>query len=304
MKNTNVKFYGILFVLGVLTLGFSMQTAYGEILTGSNAETSILISFNGDLNYVEYKSTQGISKYFESTLKEFRHGGFFLKNPEFGIPEIVISVHPQVNDKFTLTVQTSLGFERFIVSPLVIDTPKAAEIEDDTPEDGKSKADTILEEYWKNADNTVVRPADEEYPFKLGSTISQHNWIYINKNYDSKIRAYDANSLKEVEDAQITLEFSRVGVPISTYTGETDKFGLLTTSFPLPFPMFHPDFCYEVKITIEKDGQTIYRYDDFRAMNIPDARINTPGYETVQSDKNCNDRDNRTVTTTRDQPFR
>ena len=79
---------------------------------------------------------------------------------------------------FRLTFPTaSLGFEKFTASPLMFDTPKVTEIEDNTPEDDSSKSDNILEEYWASRENTVIRDTDIEEPFKLGATISQNHTI-------------------------------------------------------------------------------------------------------------------------------
>lgn len=296
------RFYGILIAFGVFVLGFSSQTAYGEVLYGSNAETSILVAFDRDLGYIEYSSTQGTSKYTDFTLKEFRHGGFFLKSPEIN-PEIVIFGHPQVNDKYLLVVVTTNGFEKFTVSHLVIDIPKVAEkdVEPEIPQE--SDADRILREYQESV-SASTRAADQELSFELGAVISRNSIVKSLDNYTTRVHVYDESQHANVQDAQITLEVSRDDKLMWVKNGNTDRTGYFRTGFELPFPEFYPTFCYEVKITIEKDGQTIYRYDDFSVYT--DAEKFKPDAEHIRiySDFNCNSEDTRTQTTTRDQPYR
>lgn len=181
-------------------MGFISQTAYGEMLYGDNGKSTIFVDFEDDLSKIVYESTHGTSEYNDSVIKQFKHGGFFLKNPEFGMPEIVIFGHPQVNDKYTLVVVTSLGFEEFTASPLM-DISTAPEIEDIEPEDNISKRDNILEGYWESRANTVVRDADKErvpekiiikqYTPELKITSSVNPKTYRGDTFNMDVQAFD-----------------------------------------------------------------------------------------------------------------
>lgn len=273
-------------------MGFS-QTAYGEILYGDNGKSAIFVTFEEDLSKIVYKSTHGTSEYDDSVIKQFKHGGFFLKNPE-----MLIFGHPQVNDKYTLVVITSMGFEKFTVSPLM-DMSTAPEIDDIEPE-----RDDILEEYWESRENTVTRPAEIE-TFELDANITQHAFVYEDADYQSVITVYNHNIQSDMtNDAKVTLEFSRATKTVFIETGITNEYGKVRLNIPVSRPDFYPTFCYDVKVTIQKDDQTIYRYDDFFSMSNSNYFKNEEGYPNIQSDIDCNDRDTMSQITTRDQPFR
>lgn len=260
-------FYGMILAIAFGSI-MSFQIAYGEILYGNNAETSIIVDFRGDLNKIEYKmSGMEPLTWYDSEVKQYKHGGFFLKNPE-----IVIFGHPQGNDEYLLIVMTSNGFERFnVVSDDFFDisiasTPKEIESEKiSEPEiPVESDTDRILREFEENrtesargADSTVDVIINYSGQVKDSFKMDEDFWL-------SGIVENVRTSRGFLEGATVSYEISRDGFVLREDSAVTPQSGYVKFKIDaLTYPEFYPKFCYTMTITTEWNGYSNVEIEEF-----------------------------------------
>jgi len=246
----------------------TFQIASGEILYGANEKTAIFVAFDGDLSKIEYKSAQGTSTHYDSEIKQYKHGGFFLKSPE-----IVIFGHPLGHDKYTLVVMTSMGFERFkVVSDDFFDIPIASLPKEKEPEKipepeipQESDRERILHEYYeskrdsaRSADNTpdvIIKYNGEVLKsYKLGSEF----WLSGSAQNIKDYRAF-------LEGATISYEISRDGFVVREGSVVTPESGYAKFRiYEMDYPEFYPNWCYTLTVTTEWEGMTAIEEDKFK----------------------------------------
>jgi len=243
MKNyTDWLFYGMIIAIVTFAILMAVQMVFAEELYGNNTSTGIFVAYDGNLSMIVYKSAQGTSTHYDATVKEFKHGGFLLKSPE-----IVIFGHPLYQDKYTVLVMTSNGFERFVVS----EYHPPIKVEEEEMEAEKISSG-ILEEYWKNKENTVVRDADKkkeiivaEQPKQEIVIVSQMaNQVPWMSNYSIDLKVYDPEINKKLDyywkdgriaEVEITGKvIDPNGKILKSFSGVTSQFGYFSESVYIP----------------------------------------------------------------------
>lgn len=244
------------------------QYANAETLTmyGDNAETSILVAFDGNLSKIQYKSTQGTSNHYDSEIKQFRHGGFYLKSPE-----IVVFGHPQGDDKYMLVVMTSNGFERFTATVenffniSIPSTPK--EIEPEIPEE--SDRDRILREYEENISEST-RSADStvDVIVNYGGQVKDH--FKMGEDFWLSGSVENVKTSRErLENATVSYEISRDGFVLREDSAITKSSGYVKFKIDaLTYPEFYPRMCYTMTITTEWNEYSNVMIEEFK-MGMP-----------------------------------
>jgi len=230
MNKSTWLFCGVFLILTALVLVTTSELAYAEVtaLYASNTNNTIFIAYEGDLSEIKYTTSQGTSEHYDSIVKEFSHGGFFLKSPE-----IVVFGHPQGNDEYILVVMTSMGFEKFTATAIDLNP-----LEEDVEE-----FESILEEYWANRDDTVIRESEKEReiiipePEKIEIIIvpQMPNTVPWMSNYGIDLRVFDKSMNSRLDyywndgrisEATITGKFiDPSGNILKSFDGITSKFG-------------------------------------------------------------------------------
>lgn len=241
-------------VIGIF-IGFLVNEAYAEetVIAAENSENSILIAFDGDLSYILYETSQGISEHYDGKLKVYSSGGFSVKNYETGI-----AIWGHFNgDSYDLFVLTSDGVDRF-TGYIQIEEIEVVEEKID-PE----YANKILKEYWENrlgyipddslgvdiskwdipsegrSDYEYVTPGKEFDPDTLDMIVSNPNSVQYKHTFSFDVIAINTEiaSKKDqrIQDVTVIAKVTNpIGELVQYWKGITDKYGKFEASFFVP----------------------------------------------------------------------
>ena len=227
----------------IFALVFNLQTVYGEEFYGNNANTGIFVGFDENSSKIVYKmSGMEPLTWYDSIVDGRPSGGFTLIN----LPDIVVAGFPQGNDEYLLTVQTYWGFEKFTIKSSDFLNVESYETAEANP------SDTLLEEYWKNKNNTVVRDADKEKEVIVVETSEKEivivakmarqvpwmsNYVVDLKVYDPEINSkldyyWKDGRIQEVEITGKILDPN--GGILGSFEGITSQYGHFTEHVYIP----------------------------------------------------------------------
>lgn len=253
------------------------QYANAEELYGNNTNTGIFVAFDGDLSMIFYKSAQGTSTHYDATVTEYKHGGFILKSPQ-----IVIFGHPLDQDKYTLLVMTSNGFERFVASDYhPIKVKEEPKIQPEIPVE--SDTDRILREYYESKTDSA-RSADSTVDVIVGYSGQVKDHFKMGEDFWlAGIVENIKTSRQQLDNATVSYEISREGFVLREDSAITKSTGYVKFKVDaLTYPEFYPRMCYTMTITTEWNGYSNVQIEEF-VMVMP--RVWNPTLDWVNLEK-------------------
>jgi len=259
----------VLSIMGIVAvlLFVTVQYAHAEedifAINGKNDHNGIFLAKQGNENIVILYSDNGWFVHLESTEKQYKSGGFSLKNPD---TKMKLWAFPTGSDEWKVTVYVNHGFQRYIThvidlgeegqqmsdrTPIVRIEPKSSVGADitkyDIPTTGRGSA---------NLDPMILTLKPQLIPdlFRLGDDFE---WSA------SVINARQGNTAK-IENATVTFEISRDGFVLRSYSDETNSGGMVRFQMEeIDYPEFYPEYCYDVKVTTSYENKTSVFNEDF-----------------------------------------
>jgi len=251
----------------------TVDTAQAEptrTISGYDETREIFIADDDTNNIIILQSDTGISKHFDSVVRHYNSGGFSMRNLESGI---LVFAHPISDEQYKLLVLTSDTVYRFIgisyILPELSEEP--IEIEESIDE---SIAETIISgtepissvgadiTKWDVPDS-LSRDSDQSFLMALKSSQS-FNSLYLNDKFEFDGYVYSVRNNTALVGADVTLEISRDDLILRSVNLKSELGGTIHVEIDdMIYPLFYPNFCYDVKVTTEYEGYTHVWTDDF-----------------------------------------
>lgn len=263
----------------ISVLFFSVQYAEAEMLSisGSNAEISLIVEIEEEMNIVLVNSVQGSFRIVESDIKEYQSGAFRLSNPE-----MLLFAHPIGDTQYNIVILTSEGVQRLIGTVY-------GEIEE--KRENKVETSTIT---------TTIYPKSS-----IGADITKYDVPTISRNYEREPRIivylddvstimlnseYAPNIKIENQDyqkiaADVNLKITRDGYTIKDISDST-KTGMLSPVINILDNRFTPGFCYTITVTATSGNYTSIAQDDFSVIST--AKYWDSTANPITADGKCN----------------
>lgn len=259
-------------ILGI-GIGFTLWNidfAYGETLTieGYDENREIFIANDGTNNIIILQSDTGISKHYDSKVKNYSSGGFSMKNAESGI---VVFGHPTTNGKYKLIVLTSDQVYRFTGIPGML-----AEIEEIPTETNSTKTNSTGIIYPKSSigddiakyDIPTYNPRDTEQSFLMKLKTEELFRAYLNEEYIFNGRLSNVRTHEGLAGANVTVEIIRDDYVHKKQTVQAGKNGVISVEMNyLVYPLFYHGWCYDVKVTAQYGNNTQVWTDDLMVIS-------------------------------------
>lgn len=254
-------------VIGVF-IGFVVNEAYGEgplTIEGATNTHGIFISMEGTENIIMWDTEDGYSEHFDGKLKTYNSGGFSLKNPESGI---AVWGHPVGDGTWRLVILTAplregSGVVRMTGNTVVMNdiTTVNSTTSNSTTIEPKSSIGSDITRY--DIPTTTGRSGEgSEHIYTIYS--QRLNSLYLGDIYDQTFKVYDAKTNTNLEDISVKLEIIRDGFVYKTIEKDTGNGGLVRMELgDLEYPLFYPNFCYDVNVTAMVGNDTLTWEDDF-----------------------------------------
>ena len=209
------------------------------------------------------QSDEAASKHYESKIKLYNSGGFSLKSIE---SRILVFAHP-INDKLykilALTNNQSYRFTGIVETLSDLEKPKDSEpdAESTKQKDSGSNIGADISKY----DIPVISRDSKDFLLEIRA--DQVNSLRLGDRYELDGYVYDARNNKKLNDAEIHVEISRDDYVLRTAQYTTDVGGSFRVILETSYPLFYPQFCYDVKITTTYQNYTNVRTSDFLMLN-------------------------------------
>lgn len=302
----------ILMLIVLVTITISCSDVFGEttVISATDGATSILIANEGGLNFIKFQDDNGLSVHFDSKLKHYKSGGFSMKNFESGI---VVFGHKISMSQYKLVIITSENVSRLIgFIDVIRDIESQKEItKPEIVESGKNIAGKLNPE--KEIDSNVskwdvpIPKSRTEKPSSLLTVSSDPmQTIKLSSELDKVFKIWNARNSDKIEGAIVKMEISRDGIILKSLEKISGIGGMVRfETSGLTYPVFYPNFCYDVKVTATFENQSFTWTDDFKITYsgvwnpntnwMGDSRYNHLGEEfreeprkTTRADENCN----------------
>lgn len=265
-----VAIAAILLIVSTVNTADASVTESNLIIDGSNNNHKIFIAFDGDTNFVILQNNIGMMlEAWDSKVKTYKSGGFSMKNPESGI---TVFAHPIFDDKYKLVVLTPNAVYRFIG---VSENPNDFDGKSTPVKEIESSNDTIVTERIEPKssigsditkwDIPVISRDDGKdtflMTFKPTQTLDSLN---LGDKFEIDGFVYSVRNSTKIVDVDVTLEISRDDIilrSVETKSGTGGTIGVEISE--MIYPLFYPNFCYDVKITMNHGEYTAVWTDDF-----------------------------------------
>lgn len=247
----------------VAVLFVSVQYAQADerilMIEGQNKDHGIFIAIEGNSNIIMWETLDGYSEHFDGKLKTYKSGGFSLKNLKSGI---AVWGHP-IEDatQYKLVIFTSEGVERMTAS--VMDYTPLEETENKSGPTRVEPKSSVGTDITKWNIPTTGRSVSSDN-FLLAVETGNMQTKRLGEDLVHQIKVYEVRHNQKLEGARVTLEISRDNFVHKSVTLYSDKAGLVDFDIRhMEYPLFYPNFCYDVKIMAEYEGYTTIVKDDF-----------------------------------------
>lgn len=253
-------------IVAITIMLFSVQYAQAELVTisGNNGNTGIFIAMDGDKNIINFYTEKNNSKHFDSQLKQYKHGSFSLKNTE---SKIGLWAHLLDNGSYKMTVITNDGIQRIIGK--VIDGIKNDEIKNNTPKPVRIEPKSSVGSDIKKYDIPSISRDEGKTNFLMMIKTDRLDVLYLDKDFVFSGRIIDGSSGQSLANADVDVEITRDGFTLMKSSTITQKGGMAIIDFGyLTYPLFYPDFCYDVITTVQYGNNTYVQNDDFKISSL------------------------------------
>ena len=266
----NTKLLGV--IAGILIAVLFMGVQYAEademtlMIKGENKDHDIFIAIDGDVNIIMWDALDGYSKHFDSKLKTYKSGGFSLKNPESGI---IVWGHPMEDStQYKLVILTSEGVERIVSS--VVDYTPLEETEKKTTATPTARVEpksSVGADITRYGDLPTPKRSVENPSFILSIETDRIKTLNLGEDFTQRLKVYEVRKNEPLVGANVILEISRDGFIHKSQFIKTGLGGLANFEIKyMEYPLFYPNFCYDVTITAEYDGYAAEVTDDFKIL--------------------------------------
>jgi hypothetical protein len=241
-------------------------------ISGYDANREIFIADNGISNIIILQSDTGVSKHFDAKVKTYNSGGFSMKNHKSGI---IVFGHPISDNQYKLLVLTSNNVYRFIGISGIIEElneePITSEEEIVEPITSEEEIESGIIEPSSSVGADITKydvpdtlSRDGELSFLMTfKPLTFLDSIYLNDKFELKGYVYDVRDASRI-DADLTLEISRDDYILNSVKQSTGTFGTVDIEIDdMIYPLYYPNFCYDVKLTMEYGNYTSVWTDDF-----------------------------------------
>lgn len=254
----------ILLIVSMVQVAEALPTL---TISGSDTESEIFIANNGINNIIILQSDTGVSEHFDSEVKTYRSGGFSMKNPESGI---LIFGHLNKDAQYKLLVLTSDEVYRFIGIPGELPELVEKSIDEQpsvVPESNNTRIEpqsSVGADVTKYDIPTTGRDGGTQSFLMSFKPSTIHDSMNLNDEYELRGYVYNVRTAERITDADLTLEISRDGYVLDTLKQPIERFGIVDIEIDdMIYPIYYPEFCYDVKLTIEFGNNTEVWEDDF-----------------------------------------
>jgi len=222
---------------------------------GGFDEGSIFIADNGINNIIIlYDNMGNSSKHYDSIVKKYSSDGFTMRNPESGI---LVFAHSIEYDQYRLVIVTTDKVYRLIGVSQIL-----SELE-------PSESGVIEPTSSVGADITYYDVPDElsrdpELSFLMTfKPLTFLDSMNLNDEFELMGYVYNVRDASRI-DADLTLEISRDDYILKSLKTSTETFGTVNIEIDdMIYPLYYPNFCYEVKLTMEYGNYTAVWTEDF-----------------------------------------
>lgn len=247
-------------LLPLAMLVFCVPMAHAEMFTifGSNDSIDVMVSIEDDLNIIRADSDDTHYEYVDSEIKHYKSGGFRMAN-DYSL----LFAHPENDGTYKVVFLTSEGVQRLEMS--VIQLEESIPVEETVPE----VTERIEPKSSVGADIT-------QHTFEnktRGSGVSEHIYtikgdyltsMTLGDEYDRSFRVYDAKYNENLEGIPVTFEIIRDDFVHISIEEETTTGGIVRINTDnMDYPLFYPNFCYDVIVTATIGDDTAVWDDDF-----------------------------------------
>ncbi len=245
MNKTKITTIGM---LGVLVTGIFI----GSLVNEAHAEEEI-------------HGFYGLDELFKdpnSIVRLYNSGGFSLKNYELGI---AVFGHPvDKSEMFKFTVMVDGKVSRFITGMDSLTPDKVV------PESTAPVISTRIEpkssigaDITKWDIPTVTRGNTTSEPI-YSIDADRIDSLKLGADFEKNFKVYEVRKNQPMEDVKISLTISRDEVVLKKFSGLSGVGGLVSIEIrDLDYPLFYPNFCYDVEIIAETGNQITVWKDDF-----------------------------------------
>lgn len=245
----------------LITITSITQFANAEtiMISATDGTTSILIAFDGSANFIKFQNDAGLSVHFDSKLKQYKSGGFSMKNYESGI---LVFGHKINMSQYKLAIITSEKVYRLIgfINVLQDIETKKPEIVPEIIEPKSSIGADISK--W-NVPTTITR--SEKLTPLMAIEGDRIQTMFLSSEYDRSFKIWEVRNNKPIENAIVKLEISRDNQIFKSFEKISGLGGMVRfETSGLTYPLFYPNFCYDVKVTATYGNLTSSWTDDFK----------------------------------------
>jgi hypothetical protein len=249
-------------LIAILIVIGNQHKIFGETTTWISAydeSNSILIANQDDLNIILFQNENGLSEHYDSTIKKYKSGGFSMKSPESGI---LVYGHKISMSEYKLVIITSEKVYRLIgfVDVLEEIQTQTTIIEESIIIEPKSSIGADVSKWIIPTHNSK----NQEPSMLLTIKGEKIDSLQLGDSYEKTFRVYDARSNSNLENADVSLEISRDEFIYKTGNEKSSLAGMVDFEIKdLSYPLFYPNFCYDVKITATFGNETTTWNDEF-----------------------------------------
>jgi len=250
----------VLFIISMIQIAEAEPT---RTISGYDTNREIFIADDGINNIIILQSDTGVSTHYDSKVKTYNSGGFSMKNPESGI---LVFGHLINDGQYKLLVLTSDKVYRFIGISGIIEELDEEPIpsEEKKIESGivepKSSVGTDITKW--DVPNTLSRDREQSFLMTFHA-LTVLDRMYLNDKFELHGYVYNVGTTERL-DADLTLEISRDNYILKTLKQTTETFGIVDIEIDdMIYPLYYPNFCYDVKLTMEYGNYTTVWTDDF-----------------------------------------
>lgn len=258
--------------VAVLLIISTIQTAQAEptnAIYGIIDGVFVFIADDGINNIIILEKDGIQSKHYDSIVTEYSSGGFKMKNLETGI---LVFAHPIENGLYRLVVITADERYRLIgVFQEISELDPTTEIIEPISSVGEDIA-----KY--DVSNSTSRDDEKDTFLMTFNTYTYLDSMNLNDKFELNGYVYDVRTAERL-DADLTLEISRDDYILSSVKQPTGIFGTVTIEIDdIIYPLYYPEKCYEVKLTMEYGNYTAVWTDDFVMRYPSDTRVWEPNF--------------------------
>lgn len=300
-----------LLIVSLIVIG-NCYNVFAETTTisATDGTTAILIAKDGSSNFIKFQNENGLSVHFDSKLKQYNSGGFSMKNYESGI---LVFGHKINMSQYKLVIITSenvyrlIGFidvirdiepQKEILKPEIVESEKNIS--------GKINPESSIDSNVSKWNVPTTNPRSQEPTPLLTISGDRIESMTLSSEYDRSFKIWDARNNSKIENAIVKLEISRDNKIFKSLEEISSSGGMVRfETSGLTYPLFYPNFCYDVKVTATHGNLTATWTDDFKIIYsgiwnpntdwMSDSRYNHLGEDfreeprkTTRADENCN----------------